>query len=354
MPEIQIASIPEDTPSTQRIYSLRVVVNNIDRVIQLFDFVRVYRSEDSTDGQDGLWSELTDPGTWIAMFPGSKSYLYVDPAGEASFWYRITYYNSKTGIESAPTKGTKGVPSPALSIMSVEELKEIFLFGVDLTNDQGTPYPDALFQFYIQSAVQFVQDKLDITLPVTTVLDERQDFMRDDYQKFMWLQLLQRPVISIERLRLVLPIEQTIVNFDLSWVYPDKDSGHVEIIPGGGTLVLGQLGYLHPILKGANKYLPQAFRIDYTAGFETIPADIREVVGMLASMGPFNIAGDLIAGAGIASQSLSLDGISQSINTTSSATNAGYGARILQYLKQLKEQWPVLRDKYRGLRMVVV
>jgi hypothetical protein len=74
---------------------------------------------------------------------------------------------------------------------------------------------------------------------------------------------------------------------------------------------------------------------------------------MKASMGALNIAGDLIAGAGIATKSLSMDGLSQSISTTASATNAGYGARILQYNKEIDERMKNLRNYYLGIQMVV-
>ncbi len=74
---------------------------------------------------------------------------------------------------------------------------------------------------------------------------------------------------------------------------------------------------------------------------------------MKAAIGPLNIAGDLIAGAGIANKSISLDGLSQSIGTTSSATNSGYGARILQYEKQMKHMLEGLRTHYTGIQMVV-
>jgi hypothetical protein len=70
-------------------------------------------------------------------------------------------------------------------------------------------------------------------------------------------------------------------------------------------------------------------------------------------MGPLNIAGDLIAGAGIATKSLSMDGLSQSISTTASATNAGYGARILQYNKHIEESMKTLKAYYTGISMVV-
>lgn len=79
----------------------------------------------------------------------------------------------------------------------------------------------------------------------------------------------------------------------------------------------------------------------------TIPDDLRECIGLRASMLALDVAGDLIIGAGIASQSTSMDGLSQSIGSTSSATNSGYGARVLQFERELKLIMPALRGKYR-------
>ena len=86
------------------------------------------------------------------------------------------------------------------------------------------------------------------------------------------------------------------------------------------------------LIYGNNRYIPDVFRIDYTAGFgkntdplavspaqpklDKIPGIIKDVVGKLAAAGPLNIAGDLLGGAGIASQSIGIDGLSQSSNRT--------------------------------------
>ena len=79
----------------------------------------------------------------------------------------------------------------------------------------------------------------------------------------------------------------------------------------------------------------------------TIPADLKRAIALLAASLPLDIAGDLIAGAGIANFSISMDGLSQSVGTTASATNAGYGSRVIQFLKELGLIWPALRAKYR-------
>lgn len=79
----------------------------------------------------------------------------------------------------------------------------------------------------------------------------------------------------------------------------------------------------------------------------TLPSDLKRVIGYLAAMLPLDIAGDLIGGAGIANFSVSMDGLSQSVGTTSSATNSGYGSRVIQFQKELKNLLPALRAKYR-------
>jgi hypothetical protein len=352
--DIQIEQVPENIPDALKLFAIRIVVNNIPRVRSLFDQIKVYRSTDSTDGVDGTWTELSGPGTRITLVTNGRNYTFIDRNGNAAYWYRITYFNTATKTESPASSGQLGIPSPALAILSVEELKTNYLFGLDLTDDSSTPFPDSLFQHFIEAATQYVQDKLDIVLPATRILDETQDFIREDYDKYIFMQLINVPVLSVERVHLVLPTNQEVIDYDLNWVHVDKDSGHLEIVPGAGQLTLGQTGAFLPLVFGGQKYLPQAFHIDYTAGFLKCPADIKDTIGMIASFGPLNIAGDLIGGPGIASQSISIDGISQSINTTSSPSFAGYGARILQYQKILKDMWPTLKGRYHPLRMVVV
>jgi hypothetical protein len=78
----------------------------------------------------------------------------------------------------------------------------------------------------------------------------------------------------------------------------------------------------------------------------TVPDSLIKAILYMAAMLPLDTAGDLIVGAGIAAFRLGVDGLSQEINTTSSATNSGYGARMLSYRRQLKTAVEGLRKKY--------
>jgi len=81
----------------------------------------------------------------------------------------------------------------------------------------------------------------------------------------------------------------------------------------------------------------------------TVDPLVFRAVGILSAMLPLNISGDLIAGPGIAQINLGIDGLSQEIHTTASATNAGYGARVTMYYKELKQIMPKLRGKYKTI-----
>lgn len=332
---------------------IRITVND-DSVAEVremgFDRIMFERSTDL-----GLsWAEITTPDSRPVIEATKPGYAWVDRSGSTSYLYRTKYFNSRTGEEGDPSADVAGEGIVANSILPVAVLKTRYLFGVDFTNDAGEPLPDAVWQHYIMQAVEWFEHQLDIRLSPTTII-ESQDYYANDYNAFNFIQLDEYPVISVETFSVKYPTGQTIVEYPAEWIHVDKNKGHLRIVPTAGTLsqiLIGSGGSFLPVIYSGMS-LPDLFEIEYTAGFERIPANILDLVGMFAALGPLNIFGDLIAGAGIANLSLSLDGLSQSIGTTASATNAGYGSRIIQYLKQIKEQIPLLRKYYKGIRMVV-
>ena len=239
--------------------------------------------------------------------------------------------------------------------MSVEELKTNYLFGVDLSDDNGNEFPDSMFQFYIKSAVSWLEKRLDVPMRPLVIEDERHDFFRQDYRKWVWLQLLNKPVIAVDEIKLVLPTNQEVITYSNDCIFVDKTSGQVNIIPGSGQVLLGSAGAWLPLLYGWVDFLPDVFRVRYTAGFEKgkIPDDLRDLAGKIAALGPLNLAGDLVFGAGLAAESVSLDGLTTAIQTTQSPTNAGYGARIVEYWREIKHVMPELRRYYQGMRMIM-
>ena len=171
------------------------------------------------------------------------------------------------------------------------------------------------------------------------------------------LQLRHKPVITDPVIQFRLNKEVTFVTIPSDWVRCEKHTGQIQIVPTTGSLGefnFGNLSYLPRVLL-FNSDWPAFYRITYTAGFEKdrLPMIIAHPIGLLASLQALNIAGDLILGAGIASTSTSMDGLSQSINSTNSSNNSAYGARIKQYKAEADNILGRLRSYY-GKRVKLV
>lgn len=335
------------------VITLKVVVSSLDNVLATFNRIKVHRS---MTGSVGPYTEVTTPTTRIPLETGKILYEYTDQAGETDYYYRVSYFHSTTLLESSLSDPQQGEGDSALDIMSIDELKSTYLFGVDLTKDDGEPFPDSMFEFYIKAAVSWIEHKLD--LPIRPVsCEESHDYDPQAYMSWVFLKLNKFPIISVENLEFITPSGDTATVIDSSWIRVQKEMGHLNVLPNGsaGITFIGASGSLYPRF-GGSRFIPDFFRVKYTAGFESgkVPDDIRHLIGMVSSYGPLNIAGDLIAGAGIASQSLGIDGLSQSVSTTSSATNSGYGSRILSYTREAKDMIPTLRKYYKGIGLTIV
>lgn len=250
-------------------------------------------------------------------------------------------------------------PYKSVPIITPDELKRIFLFGVDMTDDNGNPFPEEMYEFYILSAQQWLESQLGgLMLCEQEIEHEAHDYFMNDYMSYSFIKLFRYPVTEVSEVSIQFPLASNILTFDKSWYRVESVGAQVQLVPTAGTfstILLSQGGNFLPLFYQGLQQVPALFRVTYKAGFkkDQIPAMIKEIVGMKAAMGPLNIAGDLIAGAGIASKAIGLDGLSQSISTTASATNAGYGARIIQYNKEIDNRMKHLREYFVGIQMVV-
>lgn len=88
---------------------------------------------------------------------------------------------------------------------------------------------------------------------------------------------------------------------------------------------------------------------------DTIPSDLLQAIAIKSStLLLLHVAGDLIIGAGIAQQSLSVDGLSQSVDTTSSAMYSGYSARAQNLDNQYQLLVSALKAQYKITQFGVV
>jgi len=322
----------------------------IPTLLERFETVAVERGPSRT----GPWTEIAD----ISLADETIFYEYVDAASLATYHYRGKYKHSN-GDESQGGFPLSPASNESQHILTTGQLQELYLFGVDLTDDDGNPFPERMLQHYVDAAISWLEHELDIPV-VQKRITETHDHWGKDYGRWGYFQLKKYPVAEVESLKFQYPSQTDSVTINPQWIVLEDEgtSGVIQVVPGQGGIadVLLIPGALMPMWDGATGRVPGIWTMVYKAGFApgSIPKDIVHAVGMMASIGVLNIAGDLIAGAGIANVSVSVPGLSQNIGTTSSATNSGYGARIIEYQKELKEMLPNLRRYYgKGTRMVV-
>lgn len=233
-------------------------------------------------------------------------------------------------------------------VISVAELWELFLYGIKIQGGEGSNFSDESMRFYLVAAQREIENYYNLKF-IKQLADQTITYYRTDYwQTFPILQTnypVREPLSMIGMLN---KMEQIV--YPQGWLFCEYDTlmgqgkRRISVVPTGsstrGNAEIILTGITSQVGMQRFNMIPDYWRIQYITGWDVdqMPMDLINVVGMVASFGPLGIAGDLILGsAGIASQSLSIDGLSQSISTTASATSAGYGARLIQYEKQIKE-----------------
>lgn len=241
------------------------------------------------------------------------------------------------------------------NIISPEELLDLYFYGVPIIDKFGNTFSRETIKTFISAAQQEVEKYLNIKLQ-KQIIEETRDYVFDDWVNWGYLRV-SYPVTEIFSLiGYASSVQQ--MNIPIDWLSVRKDNQEqyfrqIHVVP----IYLKDIAALqgNSIYNGAiplgfymNKSIPNYWEILYCTGFSKIPYDLLDFIGKMAAVNLFAIMGDLILGAGIANQSIGIDGISQSIGTTSSATNAGYGARIQGYLQDLKVGWPKIYNYYKG------
>lgn len=299
------------------------------------------------------WVPVTNAGVNLVLEEERWNYHFVDETSAVGNEYRAILQNKTTpGTPvDVPQPPVRAVETSFEMIMTVQEFRDIYLWGQDpaFIAEDGRAQPEYTYVHNILYGIAKVERALDLKLlPVRVV--EQHDYNPGAFARgeYLMLPLDEFPVLSIESLTEKFP-GQTERVFPASWLRYSPDDGLVHVVPDG-TPMGGSSSN-----TSRRSFVPGAYEVAYMAGFDLtrFPHDLKEVIGKEAAFGPLNVGGDLVGGAGLAGTSISMDGLSQSVTTTNSSTNAGFGARLIQYEKELKNAYKVLRPFYKGVRLGV-
>lgn len=247
-------------------------------------------------------------------------------------------------------------------VYNQSELKNLYFAGIDLQDQYGNPIPEETINFYIAAAQKEVQDQLQIKLTRQAIYEQK-DFVYEDYGKWSYIGVNYPCVLPISL--------QGFLNSILQLDYPrqylsakqgsDPDlywrSINLVAISGPSVTLTGSAIFLgitpYAGLFGSRQ-IPNYWSVKYMTGFLKVPADILNYIGKIATINLFTVLQDVVLGVGVASKSLSVDGLSESLSTTASAMYGLFSARINQYQKDIDRAEPLLKGRYSEITMGVL
>lgn len=234
-------------------------------------------------------------------------------------------------------------------VFSAKDIKDMFLTGLPL--DKLNLISDDVYDFYINSAIEFIENQLCLKLN-KQIITENKDFFLDDWQQWNYVKTTYPAVLALSLQGFLGTTKQ--VDYPKGWLSCRKTSDgvlysrNIYMVPTQNS-TQSELIVYSGIMPNAgfftgHRQIPNYWNIKYITGFDKIPANILQAIGMVASIPLLGIISDMLIrgnknmgglGYGVSSKSISLDGLSQSVSTYANGQTGLFGARIKQMSEQL-------------------
>lgn len=242
-------------------------------------------------------------------------------------------------------------------LYSAQEIKNSFLYGIkfssSLPNQSKLNFSDEDIEFHVQAAQKELQNYLSVKF-FRALYTEDLSFNSSDWVQWGFIKTTYQVVCPISIGGFLNTTKQ--VEYPRAWLSSRKESDEIQyhrsiyLVPSGSSgavtsaaLYPGLLPNLGYISAG---FIPNYWSVKYVTGFDKVPADVMMAVGQFATISLLSIAGSNVLGMpGLASTSLSIDGLSQSLT---SALNA-FGERAKAISEDLQRKLPILLGTYRGI-----
>jgi hypothetical protein len=228
---------------------------------------------------------------------------------------------------------------------------------------------DEMLQRWIEQACDWWEnDKISVYLePTNIVTDTDTNNSPDQDWDFIVSPTSFFPIVPGEWINLDFPIpgllrinnlygqlaNTRILDVDLNWIEITERSGFTQLVPVNQEAAFTYLGIMWVGYLRQGISLPNFWHFNANAGLRQVDPVILEILGKKAAIDALTVAGQAFRG-GFSSQSLSRDGVSESVSYTSSAIYGIYSATIEDFNKFINREIKNLRGRYRGPNMVVL
>lgn len=242
--------------------------------------------------------------------------------------------------------------------INVKYLKENYLTNLTFIGPDGCELPDWWYERFLSAAASELEERTGVSVFPKTY-DEKHDFVDTDYANLSFKNLRHKPIWRVLSIMAQYAENKVITIYPSEWYSVNYDFGHVHLIPSAGTYtglqIIGTVGAFAPFAFFSR--FPNFYRVKYMTGFDNdcVPAMLVDALMMMAIVKIKLIAGEFIRPVGVKSESLSIDGGSQS----RSYADTTFQALIGYYQKSLfgdpSANMPGLLDvialNYRGIPM---
>lgn len=144
-----------------------------------------------------------------------------------------------------------------------------------------------------------------------------------------------------------------IVDIDETWIEISERNGFVQLVPFNAEVAFRFIGLVWVESLRGRIELPNFWNFSAVAGLRQVDPVLLEIIGKKASIDALTVAGHAFRG-GFASQSVSRDGVSESVGYTASAIYGIYSATIEDYSKFINREIKQVKGRYRGVNMIVL
>jgi hypothetical protein len=144
-----------------------------------------------------------------------------------------------------------------------------------------------------------------------------------------------------------------VVSINNEWIEIAEQSGYTQLVPFNTEIAFDFIGLVWVESLRSATPIPNFWHYNLTSGLRDCPGDVLELVGKHAAI-PISTAAGAAFRGGYSSQSISRDGISESVSYTSSAIYGIYSASIEDYRNWIREYLPAMKNRYRGPQMIVM
>jgi hypothetical protein len=249
-------------------------------------------------------------------------------------------------------------------VMSPSNLQNLYLSGIPLCYPNGGKVSQELIKQKILAAQKLLENFLSIKL-VKQIVVEHQDFNRQEYVSWGYIRTVFPIMKAISLEGKINNVSQ--IKYPASWMSVKGGNDvtkfrNLHIIPNtADSDSVNQYSATYSGLSPnmgffGNQSIPNYWNVTYCSGWDAddIPNDLLDAIGKIASIQVLAITGDLIFGAGIGNQSISIDGISQTYSTTKGGGKGAFSGRIDQYKNELEQTLRDLKSEYLGIMFRVV